>query len=134
MNQLRLGTLFLSLICLGCSSEPTGVISNSIIGTWVLVGNTADRADGEYDMSRCRITFEEDGRIKGQDPCNSIFGSFTITSTTIETQMAGTSVACNGDSFREQLNAARSYSVKSDRYGTLLRLELPDGVLTLRPA
>lgn len=134
MNQLRLGALLLSLILLGCSSEPTGTGSSSIIGTWVLVENTADGDEGVYDLSRCLITFKEEGKLKGQDPCNSIVGDFTTTSTTIEMKLIGTSVACNGSSFRDYLNAARRYTVETDRYGTLLRLELPDGVLTLRPA
>jgi heat shock protein HslJ len=135
MNRYTIPALLLSLVLLSCSSQPTtGTVESPIIGTWILIGNTIHGADGGFDLSECSITVDENGKITGGDPCNELFGTYTVTSSTIRMKVGGTKVLCSGVEFREYLNDATTYSFGTEQFRTTLRLETATGVLTFRRA
>jgi heat shock protein HslJ len=133
MNRL-LALLLLPLIIAGCSNKPTEAtttIDGEIVGTWILIRQTTS-SEGEFDLSRCRITFNDSGGVSGTDPCNELFGEYTVSGSSITMMVGGTKVGCNGADFREHLMAASRYSFVQGQVGTNLVLETPYGTMTFR--
>ena len=134
MKHCCLCVILLALFLSGCSSEPTGVVSSPVVGPrWVLMRLSPGMAQGESTLSDNWIIFKEDGSLSGrEEECNSIFGTYSLSSATISMVVGGTKIACPGIVLREYLNDAVRYSLETEHHRTVLRIETTRGLLTFR--
>ncbi|MEC4114890.1 META domain-containing protein [Myroides pelagicus] len=100
--------------------------TNTLEGSWELVSITSAGAEGKatdqlYPNKKPALTFEEEGKLYGNDGCNNLMGTFEnkeANGLTIGDNLAGTKMFCEGVAdalFTETLLSVTKYEIVDEQ-------------------